>query len=59
MAGRHDSGPGGREGALGEGLRGPASQTLDIRGNASIVAADMTGLPSTISLRILRLLLPA
>lgn len=32
---------------------------LDNRRDASIVAADMTGLPSTISLRILRLLLPA
>lgn len=36
-----------------------SKRPLDNRGNASIVAADMTGLPSTISLRILRLLLPA
>ena len=36
-----------------------AKRSLDNRRNASIVAADMTGLPSTIALRILRLLLPA
>ena len=36
-----------------------SSRSLDKRGDASIVAADMTGLPSTIPLRILRLILPA